>query len=79
MFAWCPVICASKVGLLLANMTGRPADLNFIQIYELTEDSIETDTEDFYKNVDEATRQCKICEVNIMQGDLNVNVGKGQK
>lgn len=55
------------------------ADINFIQVYAPKADSLAIDIDGFYTNLDEAMKQCKPCEVNITQGDLNAKVGTGQE
>lgn len=60
--------------VLLVKITGYQTDISFIQIYTPIADSAATDIEEFYKNMDEAMRQCKLYEINIMQG-----VEKGQE
>jgi len=52
--------------------------MNIIQIYAPTGASSEEELDNFYDDLDKAMRQCCSQEINLVMGDLNAKVGKGQ-
>lgn len=49
--------------------------MNVIQIYAPTTDNTDEEVEEFYSQVDNAMKQCKNREINIVMGDVNAKVG----
>jgi len=47
-------------------------------IYTPTCVSSEEELENFYDDLDKGMRQCRLQEINLVMGDLNAKVGKGQ-
>ena len=63
--------------VILVKLQGSPFDINIIQVYAPTDDSVEEEIENFYDSIDSVIRECKGHEINIVMGDFNAKVGHG--
>ena len=63
--------------ILYIKMKGSPIDVNIIQVYAPTTDYDENIIENFYRELEEARKQAKEHEINIVMGDFNAKVGRG--
>ena len=64
--------------VIIAKLQANPFNMNIIQVYAPTCASSEEELENFYDDLDKAMRQCRSQEINLVMGDLNAKVGKGQ-
>ncbi|XP_072177062.1 craniofacial development protein 2-like [Diadema setosum] len=64
--------------VIVLQVNSKPFNCNIIQLYAPTSACTEDGIEEFYESVEEAYRQCKPGELNIVMGDMNAKVGHGR-
>lgn len=65
--------------VLLVKLAGKPININIIQVYAPTADRPEEELDEFYEMMEQAMRQCKPHEINLVMGDLNAKIGQGRE
>ena len=61
--------------LEVTKLSGKPFNINLIQVYAPTSSQNDVEYEEFYENVDNVVGYTKSGEIVIITGDLNAKVG----
>lgn len=64
--------------IVLLQISGKPVDLNIMQVYAPTSQSTEEEIEQFYDDVSRTMKLLRKEEVNIILGDFNAKVGQNR-
>ncbi|CAK1601406.1 unnamed protein product [Parnassius mnemosyne] len=56
----------------------RPRNINIIQVYALSTDGSDQEVPVFYKEIEDLLQMTKNHEINLVIGDFNAKVGKGE-
>ena len=65
--------------VIMIKLKCKPVDINLIQVYAPTSESLVEDLEEFYGILDSAVKLCKNNEIKIIMGDLNAKVGRDKR
>ncbi|XP_037931408.1 craniofacial development protein 2-like [Teleopsis dalmanni] len=63
---------------MMVKINAKPLNINIIQVYAPTADKSDDEIKSFYAELNELMRLTKSHEINIIQGDFNAKVGKGE-
>ncbi|XP_037942288.1 craniofacial development protein 2-like [Teleopsis dalmanni] len=63
---------------MMVKINAKPLNINIIQVYAPTPDKSDDEIESFYAELNELMRLTKSHEINIIQGDFNAKVGRGE-
>lgn len=63
---------------MLLQIRAKPRNINIIQVYAPTTDGSDQEVRDFYKEIQDLLQMTKNHEINLVIGDFNAKVGKGE-
>lgn len=63
---------------MLLQIRAKPRNINIIQVYAPTTDGPDQEVRDFYKEIQDLLQMTKNHEINLVIGDFNAKVGKGE-
>uniref|UniRef100_A0A8D8PQH9 Craniofacial development protein 2 n=1 Tax=Cacopsylla melanoneura TaxID=428564 RepID=A0A8D8PQH9_9HEMI len=64
--------------IMLIQLTARPTNLNFIQVYFPTTDHTDAEVEEVYAEIENIIRTIPKHEAIVIMGDFNAKIGKGK-